>query len=94
MITRIVKLSIADDRIQDFRRTFRENHNAISSFQGCLEVRLVYDIQNPNIHFTISLWESEQAIEDYRNSQLFSGIWSTVKPWFSGKPEAWSTLEF
>lgn len=94
MITRIVKLGISDDYIEDFRATFKQNHQRIESFPGCKEVRLVFDINNPNIHFTISTWESQNDIEAYRTSGLFIGIWSTVKPWFCEKPEAWSTVEF
>ena len=94
MITRIVKLSIADEFIEEFRSTFNKNHRKISNFPGCQEVRLVFDDNQPNIHFTISTWVATDAIEDYRKSELFQGIWSTVKPWFNDKPEAWSTLSF
>jgi len=94
MITRIVKLGIADHHIADFRKTFKENHARIASFPGCEEVRLVFDLSNPNVHFTISTWNSQESIEAYRQSELFTGIWSTVKPWFCAKPEAWSTAEF
>lgn len=94
MITRIVKLSIADEYIVQFRTTFRENHERISNFPGCEEVRLVFDVNQPNIHFTISLWQTTNAIENYRQSALFRGIWATVKPWFNAKPEAWSTVSF
>jgi heme-degrading monooxygenase HmoA len=94
MITRIVKLSIADEFIEEFRSTFKNNRERISSFPGCEEVRLVFDVNQPNIHFTISIWHSTVAIENYRKSEIFQGIWSTVKPWFDDKPEAWSTISF
>lgn len=94
MITRIVKLSIADEHIEDFRSTFRESHERIFGFPGCEEVRLVFDVNQPNVHFTISSWQSTDAIENYRQSEIFQGIWSTVKPWFNAKPEAWSTAAF
>lgn len=94
MITRIVKLTIDNKHIVDFRQIFKENHSGISSFEGCKEVKLVFDVNNPNIHFTLSIWENIDAIEKYRQSELFKGIWATVKPWFADKPQAWSTEEF
>jgi quinol monooxygenase YgiN len=94
MITRIVKLSISIERIQDFQNAFKENYENIASFPGCKDVRLVVDTKNPALHFTISIWESEQAIENYRKSELFNTIWSTVKPWFSEHAQAWSTKSF
>jgi quinol monooxygenase YgiN len=94
MITRIVKLSIAENRIADFRKTFQENYSNISTFPGCSQLELVFDEKQPNIHFTISTWNSLKDLENYRQSEIFKGIWSTVKPWFDAKPEAWSTLSF
>lgn len=94
MITRIVKLTIAQDHIEDFRAAFRSNHSRIEGFAGCLEVKLVCDVNNPTLHFTISTWKAESDLENYRNSEIFKEIWSTVKPWFSEKTEAWSTTEF
>jgi len=54
----------------------------------------MFDSNNPNLHFTISLWDSEKDIDNYRKSALFAGIWATVKPWFSNKAQAWSTRAF
>jgi quinol monooxygenase YgiN len=94
MITRIVKLTVADAHIEAFRATFSNNHSRIEGFPGCIEVKLVTDIHHPNTHFTISTWHTETDLENYRQSEIFQEIWSTVKPWFSGKPEAWSTEQW
>jgi heme-degrading monooxygenase HmoA len=47
----------------------------------------------PGHYFTVSDWESEKALNAYRDSALFAEIWPTVKPWFSAKAEAWTTDE-
>jgi len=94
MITRIVKLTIDEAHIFDFRLAFRDNHNRIVGFPGCSDVRLVHDLRNPCVHFTISVWDAESDLDNYRHSEVFEEIWSTVKPWFSAKAEAWSTEEF
>ena len=44
----------------------------------------------PHVVFTYSLWKSEDALNNYRDSELFRGVWSTIKPWFGEKAEAWT----
>lgn len=92
MITRIVKLHITPNKLDEFLACFNKNKESIRQFVGCQHLELLFDVNNPEIVFTYSIWQSEEAIENYRNSTLFSAIWSTVKPLFCGKPEAWSTL--
>ena len=94
MITRIVKLEIKPEYALQFRQTFADNHVRIESFPGCIEVRLVHASSDDQTHFTISTWENEQALENYRHSELFGVIWPTVKPWFKEKAEAWTTVGF
>jgi len=89
-LIRIVKLTFAADRVNDFLKAFDERKEMIASFEGCSSVELLRDIQNPNIFFTYSKWNNEQSLEKYRNSELFNTVWNTVKKWFADKPEAWS----
>ena len=45
------------------------------------------------IFFTLSIWEHPQALENYRNSELFKDTWSKTKALFDEqRPEAWSTV--
>ena len=90
MLKRIVKLSIQRNKRTQFIDLFHENQHLISSFDGCISVELVQDINANNIFFTYSLWENENALNKYRNSTLFKGIWSETKTFFCDKPEAWS----
>jgi (4S)-4-hydroxy-5-phosphonooxypentane-2,3-dione isomerase len=76
--------------VADFERLFVANKDKIAAFEGCLHLEILRDIDTPNIYFTYSKWQSKDDIEAYRQSKLFNGIWSNVKPLFSGKPEAWS----
>ncbi len=89
-LIRIVKMTFAPDKVDDFIKTFIERKEMIATFEGCNSVELLRDIQNPNIFFTYSNWDNEHNLEKYRNSELFNTVWNTVKIWFAGKPEAWS----
>lgn len=88
MITRLVKLTIAKDKIPDFESIFVANKEQIAQFPGCVSVKVLRDVNTPNIFFTYSIWESEEAINNYRKSELFGSIWPNAKKTFCDKPEA------
>ena len=90
MFVRIVKLSLEPSKIQVFLANFDAHKEQIRMFKGCLFLELYRDKDTPNIFFTYSYWNTPIDLENYRNSDLFRGIWSKTKPMFNGKPEAWS----
>ncbi|MFT5859936.1 MAG: quinol monooxygenase YgiN [Flavobacteriaceae bacterium] len=90
MITRIVQLEFEVDKVGDFLSFFDGINQIVNSFPGCHGMKLYQDINFPTKVMTYSHWESEAALDVYRNSEAFQGIWSTIKPWFCEKPQAWS----
>lgn len=93
MITRIVRLSIQEEEAAEFLKIFKETYNAIRFSEGCHELRLYRDINQPTIFITFSKWESEGALNLYRQSALFRSTWSTVKKMFKDSPVAFSMSE-
>jgi len=93
MINRLVKLSFDPQKVDLFLQLFARTQKAIAGFEGCKGVRLLQDKNTPHIYFTYSLWESESALEKYRQSELFQNTWALTKQWFNAKPEAWSLEE-
>ncbi|MDF1672961.1 MAG: antibiotic biosynthesis monooxygenase [Vicingaceae bacterium] len=87
---RIVKLTLQAEKVADFLANFEQQKAHIRAFDGIKHLELLNDKNNPNIYFTYSKWESEQHLENYRNSELFKGIWAVTKPMFAAKAEAWS----
>ncbi len=77
-------------KTDEFLQIFESNKKFIAAFEGCHSVELQRDINKPEIFFTISKWESEESLENYRNSDLFKGVWAKTKILFSEKAEAWS----
>ncbi len=94
MLTRIVKLTFETDKIADFIGYFDTIKTQVSSFENCFGMRLHQDLKHPNIVFTYSLWKDEEALNNYRDSELFQGVWSTIKPWFHTRAEAWSVSTY
>ena len=90
MITRIVKLTFNEDHIDDFLGYFDTIKEVVNQFPGCLGMKLLRDKKKPSIIFTYSVWESEEALESYRTSDIFQEIWPTIKKWFDQKAEAWT----
>jgi len=93
MIKRIVKLTFKPEKVEEFKNIFKNNWQSIKNFPGCMHVELLQDENNPSIFFTYSLWKDDVSIENYRQSDLFAGVWSSTKLLFSNKPEAWTVKE-
>ncbi len=90
MLVRIVKLSLEERFIEVFISNFNKQKKFIRNFNGCQFLELYQEKHSKNIFFTYSYWDNEDALNGYRNSELFKGIWSKTKPMFNAKPEAWS----
>lgn len=76
--------------IASFLNHFEANKQAIRHFDGCSFLELYRDLNNPSVFFTYSYWEDENALEQYRQSELFKTVWTKTKPLFNVRPEAWS----
>ena len=90
MFVRIVKMSFQPEKIDNFLANFNEKKEFIRNSKGCRLLELYKDKTNPNIFFTYSYWETEEDLENYRNSDLFKGVWAKTKVLFNDKPLAWS----
>ncbi|GAA3792711.1 MULTISPECIES: antibiotic biosynthesis monooxygenase family protein [Corallibacter] len=90
MFVRIVKMSFEPSNIDTFLKNFEIKKNDIRNFEGCRFLELYRDKNTTNIFFTYSYWDTEEALDAYRHSDLFKGIWAQTKPLFNDKPQAWS----
>ncbi len=90
MIKRIVRLTIDESKVDDFIANFNKHKKDIRSFEGCEHLELWQDAHQKNIFVTYSNWSKEDDLNNYRNSDLFKGIWKVTKTYFCDKPIAWS----
>lgn len=90
---RIVKMHFKPTEIDNFIKLFNEVYPAISAFEGCNSVVLLKSIEDATIMFTYSNWHSPEALESYRNSELFSNTWRKIKALFANPAQAWSVEE-
>ena len=90
MFIRIVKMSFYQENIPAFLENFENMKEKIRNSQGNRFLELYQDKNNPSVFFTYSFWETEQDLENYRQSALFDQVWTFTKKLFNDKPEAWS----
>ena len=90
MFVRIVKLSFHEENIPAFLENFELMKEKIRNAEGNRFLELYQDKNNKCIFFTYSYWETENDLENYRNSELFYDVWNFTKKLFNDKPEAWS----
>ena len=76
----------------DFLAVFQESGPTIRAFAGCEHLELLKVKGEGVEYFTYSFWESEAALDHYRESAFFKATWEKTKQLFSQKPEAWSVL--
>ncbi|MBI2844955.1 MAG: antibiotic biosynthesis monooxygenase [Chloroflexi bacterium] len=88
MIVRLVSLKVDKERIEEFRKHFEGIYEDIKAHQGCLYLQLVRDLEGLGEYFTISVWESLEALENYRNGPFFKDTWPKVKTFLREK--AWA----
>lgn len=93
MIIRLVKMEFEAVKVPEFKTLFEARKAGIRAFDGCLLVSLLQDRKQPNIFFTYSHWETEAALEAYRQSEFFKDTWVQTKALFAGKAAAWSVSE-
>lgn len=94
MLIRIVRMHFTDAGVDEFLQIFNENKMAIRNFPGCTHLQLLKDYTDPNTYTTLSYWESEQSLENYRKSELFGSVWGRVKTLFSERSQAFSLEKF
>ena len=93
MVIRIVRLPVEQSKLEEFLKYFNLSKDKIRGFEGCCQLKLLSDLNEKNILYTYSVWESESHLAKYLHSELFKNTWKQVRPLFFEKPEAWSLSE-
>lgn len=90
MLVRIVRMTVAPDAAETFLDHFDDAAPRIRSFPGCHHLELWRDADAPAVFTTYSHWAGAEALDAYRESDLFRSTWATVKPLFADRPQAHS----
>lgn len=84
-------MTFRNESVQTFiTEVFEQSKTRIRAFEGCRHMELVRHKTSPNLLFTLSIWDDEAALENYRASALFADTWAKTKALFAEKAEAWT----
>jgi len=94
MIKRIVRLTMKDTvSMQAFEDIYERRNPHKKSVKGCLDVKVMRDVNEENVYYTVSTWESNGDLEAYRQSPYFKETWPMVKANLAKRAEAYSMME-
>ena len=83
-------MTFQPDKVPEFLALFEASKPKVRHFQGCHHLELWQDHKHKNKFMTYSHWDDEEALNRYRESTLFAGIWKQTKALFSDKAVAYS----
>ncbi|WP_210490314.1 putative quinol monooxygenase [Rufibacter aurantiacus] len=90
MLIRVVRMTFVEEKVPVFLEIFKASREKIGSFPGCRSVELLQDYHLPHVYSTYSLWDSDEALNNYRKSELFGSVWKPTKALFSEPAQAFS----
>lgn len=90
MLVRIVRMTFQEDKLDHFQAIFDNSKHHIRAFPGNCHLELLRDPNQPNIRMTYSLWTSADALEAYRQSELFRTAWAATRILFAERAVAFS----
>ncbi len=90
MLLRTVRMTFDPARLGDFLDLFAEAKARIAAAPGCQHLELWQDARFANVLTTFSQWDHPEALEAYRQSELFRTTWAQTTPMFAAPPVAHS----
>lgn len=87
-------MTFEKEKVVDFLTVFEKSKEKIRNFPGCSHLELLKDYNRENRFTTYSYWKDEEALDQYRHSELFKEVWSVTKLFFSAKPVAFSLQKY
>lgn len=90
MIVRIVRMTFAPNAVDRFRAHFDDVAPRIRAMPGCQHLELWQDVRDPNVCTTYSHWDGEDALDAYRDTDVFREAWAEAKSLFAARPVAHS----
>lgn len=91
-LIRVVRMTFVPEKVAEFKANFAEASPKIRAFAGCRHLELWQDPDKPEVFMTYSHWESAEALENYRHSELFRQTWKKTKVLFAERPVAFSAV--
>lgn len=94
MITRVVRLTLRPDvKSEAFEEIYRNRNPFAKGVKGCRSVKVLKDVNDERVLYTLSAWDCNEDLEAYRQSEYFAQTWPMVKALLGQKTQAFSMTE-
>ncbi len=93
MIIRVVQMHFQREVVAQIEARLLAQAPKVRDFPGCLYLALHRDAESPETFYSISHWESLEALEAYRQSSLFRDFWAELKVYFAHPARAFTLKE-
>lgn len=94
MYMRIVSVKIEPGKLEEFKQLYRDEIiPALRGVKGCRYAYLTESIKEGDDVFSVTIWDSKNAAENYERSELFDELKEKVKHTFSELYQWKMTLE-
>ncbi len=90
MILRVVKMKVETKKLDAFDLFMSNLHDEKLKLPGCLHFDYFHEKKNRNIYYTYTIWENEKYFKQYKKSELFKEVVSTLKSLCLEQPQAWT----
>lgn len=74
MLIRIVHMTFRPDFLDELDRVLTEFTSSIRAYPGCHHLEILRDVNNPNCAASYSFWDDDDALNTYRESELFGTV--------------------
>ena len=90
MIVRVVELKFEKENLQQALNKLENIAPIVRSMEGCSFLEISSCLKDKGMILTYSYWTSTEALNNYRNSEVFITFWRDIKKLFSDPAKAWS----
>ena len=92
VLVRYVELHILADKLDEARRLLKFQAPLVRNFDGCVHLEINEAMDEIGVFSTYSYWIDAEALDRYRQSEVFRKFWNRMKPMFQAKAQARSFM--
>ncbi len=82
----IVEVRIKTGAVEGLKRWFAENLDDTRNFEGCEEIKIFIDKEDPNLLFLVERWRAKEDYENYHQWRLENGSLYELRGFLENKP--------
>ncbi len=82
-------MTLKEAHVDSFKKRIPIISIEVRRVSGCMHNDIFRDKNKDNVFYSYTIWNSEEDIEKYLNSQYYKEIWNDLWDYFKIEPQAW-----